>query len=254
MRLPFACATLVVIAFNADAQTSDTVFVEVGSRVIDGSVFRPHAARVRVYRGDSLTAEWVNELTLGDSAGRRVMRWVTTGVRVALVPNRPLTVLRQTYDAVTLAPLGYWSTSSNGAFTQLAFDGTAVRGTRRVAGDTVVRRVDNLMPRLGFIAGASDLVPVAAGLKAGMVLVAPVWGPNMAAPDDRVFVVMRDTLVTVEGTPVRAQKVEERRREDRSLTANWYLLTESPYMVYGEVPLPDGRIQRMTEVAEPIRR
>jgi hypothetical protein len=125
---------------------------------------------------------------------------------------------------------------------------------RRVAGDTGIRRVESVMPRIGFIAGASDLVPVAAGLKLGMVLVAPVWGPNMPAPEDRVFVVRRDTVVTVEGSPVRARKVEERRRADRSLTANWYLLTESPYMVYGEVPLPDGRVQRMTEVAEPPRR
>ncbi|HEX6049132.1 MAG TPA: hypothetical protein VFZ21_07685 [Gemmatimonadaceae bacterium] len=47
-------------------------------------------------------------------------------------------------------------------------------------------------------------------------------------------------------------KVEERKR-DGSLQANWYLLRESPYMVYGEVPLPDGRIQRMTEVPYPER-
>jgi hypothetical protein len=50
---------------------------------------------------------------------------------------------------------------------------------------------------------------------------------------------------------VKSRKVEERRRSDRVLLANWYLLLESPYMVYGEVPLPDGRIQRMTEVAVP---
>jgi hypothetical protein len=55
----------------------------------------------------------------------------------------------------------------------------------------------------------------------------------------------------VEGKPTRSRKVEERRRSDGTLTANWYLLLESPYMVYGEVPLPDGRIQRMTEVSVP---
>ena len=88
MRLSFVSAiTLLATLSTANAQTSDTVFVEVGSSVIDGSVFKPHAARVRVYRGDSLTAEWVNELVLGDSAGRKVMRWVTTGVRVPLNPN-----------------------------------------------------------------------------------------------------------------------------------------------------------------------
>jgi len=29
------------------------------------------------------------------------------------------------------------------------------------------------------------------------------------------------------------------------------LLDESPYMVYGEVPLPNGRVRKMTEVAIP---
>ena len=165
--LRIALALTLVTAPNAFAQSSDTIFVEVGSRAIDGSVFKPHAARVRVYRGDTLTAEWVNELTLGDSAGRRVMRWVTTGVAVPSNPNRPLNVLRQTYDAVTLAPLGYWSSNSNGAVTRLAIDGTSIRGTRSTAADTTTTRVETTVSRMGFFAGASDLVPVAAGLKVG---------------------------------------------------------------------------------------
>jgi hypothetical protein len=32
------------------------------------------------------------------------------------------------------------------------------------------------------------------------------------------------------------------------LYATWYLIDRVPYMVYGEVVLPDGQIQRMTEV------
>ena len=31
----------------------------------------------------------------------------------------------------------------------------------------------------------------------------------------------------------------------------WYLLAESPYMVAGEVFLPNGQVQKMTEVALP---
>jgi hypothetical protein len=50
-----------------------------------------------------------------------------------------------------------------------------------------------------------------------------------------------------------ATKVEERRRANGTLFANWYLLLKSPYMVYGEVPLPDGRVQRMAEVEVPLR-
>ena len=251
MRLAIPALAALACASTAHSQSRDTVYVEVGSPAIDGRFFQNHAARVRIYRGDTLTAEWVNELTMGDSAGRRVMRWVTTSKPVPAFPNRVLTVLRQTYDAETLAPLGYWVEASNGAFTRLAIDSKTARGTRRTLNDTTVRPVEIAIARLGFFAGASDLVPVAAGLKTGQVLVAPVWGPNMAAAEDRVFVIQADTVVNVEGTPTKSRKVEERRRSDGLLTANWYLLLESPYMVYGEVPLPDGRIQRMTEVPVP---
>ena len=48
-------------------------------------------------------------------------------------------------------------------------------------------------------------------------------------------------------------QVDERRRNDKSLVASWYLLMDDPYMVYGEVPLPDGTTQRMTEVPIPVR-
>ena len=252
MRLAiFALAAVAPDSTTAEAQSRDTVFVEVGSPAIDGRFFKNHAARVRIYRGDTLAAEWVNELTMGDSAGRRVMRWVTTGKPVPAFPNRVLTVLRQTYDARTLAPLGYWVEASNGAFTRLAIDGKTAKGSRKTPNDSTARPVEIQIARLGFFAGASDLVPVAAGLKIGQILVAPVWGPNMAAAEDRIFVIQADTVVNVEGTPTKSRKVEERRRSDGILTANWYLLLESPYMVYGEVPLPDGRIQRMTEVPVP---
>jgi hypothetical protein len=238
-------------ATAVQAQRADTVFVEVGSPLIDASFMQPHAARVRIYRGDTLTAVWVNRLTLGDSAGRRIMRWVTTSEPVASNPNRVLSVLRQTYDAVTLAPLGYWSEANSGAYVRLAIDGKTARGTRRTAADTTRIPVEIPIPRAGFFAGASDLVPIAAGLKTGMVFVAPVWSPGMAAAEDRVFRILGDTVVNVEGSEVRSRKVEERRRANGSLYASWYLLLESPYMVYGEVPLPDGRVQRMTEVAIP---
>ena len=238
----------------AGAQNVDTVFADVGSPAIDARLFQPHAARVRVYRGDTLVSQWTNELSLGDSAGRRVMRWVTTGEPVAANPNRPLGVLRQTYDAVTLAPLGYSNVVNNGAFSHLRIDGRRVSGTRRTASDTTVHRVDVTLDKPGYFLGASDLIPLAAGLRIGSVIVAPVWSANAAAVDYRVFSVLRDTTLSIEGSTVVARKVEERRRSDRSLTAYWYLLTESPYMVYGEVPLPDGRMQRMTEVAIPTRR
>ena len=85
------------------------------------------------------------------------------------------------------------------------------------------------------------------------MIVAPLWSATVTSPDYRVFAVLGDTTLNIEGQLVRARKVEERRRSDRSLSAYWYLLTTEPYMVYGGVPLPDGRVQRMTEVGVPIR-
>ena len=70
----------------------------------------------------------------------------------------------------------------------------------------------------------------------------------------RAFAVLGKVDVDVEGTRVNAWKVEERRISDRQLLATWYLVEKSPYMVYGEVPLADGTIQRMTEVEIPMPR
>lgn len=237
------------------ATSSDTIRLEVGSKAVNGRVYLPHAARVRVHVGSldtPPTAEWTNELTLGDSAGRRVMRWVTRGTRPAPAGGTMTWELRQTYDAETLAPYGYHSRSSTGGFTQLTLDGTRIRGTKRLPGDTLVQPVDVTLDRAGFVASASDLVPAAVGFKAGTVITAPFWSPAMTKAEVRIFSVIGEVSVKVEGTDFTAWKVEERRYADRQLIATWYLLDKSPYMVYGEVPLPNGQVQRMTEVEIPL--
>jgi hypothetical protein len=73
----------------------------------------------------------------------------------------------------------------------------------------------------------------------------------MTKTERRVFAVLDRKTVEVEGTPMTAWRVEERRHGDGTLVATWYLIEGSPYMVYGEVPLPNGQIQRMSEVAIP---
>jgi len=159
--------------------------------------------------------------------------------------------LRQTYDAQTLAPLGYHSSYSTGAYTRVRIEGLHVRGERRVPGDSIMQPIDVRLDRLGYFAGASDLVPAAVGFKAGTVLIAPVWSPTMRTAEDRIFTIVGTARVNVEGTPVEAWKVEERRAADRHLLATWYLLDKSPYMVYGEAIRADGRIQYMSEVEIP---
>ena len=233
------------------APPQDTVRLEVGSPQVNGGMYPPHKARNRVYRGtDSVpVAEWTNELTLGDSAGRRVARWVTIGRRRAADGTEATWELRQTYDAKTLAPYGYHSVQANGGYIRLAFEGTRVRGVRRANASAPEEAVDRTLDQAAFIASASDLVPLAAGLAEGAVMTAPVWGPGMQAPEVRVFTVLGKAPVTVEGTSVTAWKVEERVRAGGRLVATWWLTESSPFMVYAEVALPDGGTQRMSGVA-----
>jgi hypothetical protein len=236
------------------APVSDTIRLEVGSPEVNGKVYAPHAARVRVRVGEGegrVVAEWTNELTLGDSAGRPIHRWITRGTRFSSAGDTVMWEIHQTYDAVTLAPYGYVSSSSTGAFSRLKLEGRRVHGTRKLPNDSTVQQVDLTLDRPGFIASASDLVPLAVGLQEGKVMTAPVWGPNMSRSELRIFTVVSQGPVVVEGSEVTAWKVEERRHADRKLLATWYLTEGSPYMVYGEVILPNGQVQRMSEVAIP---
>jgi hypothetical protein len=133
----------------------------------------------------------------------------------------------------------------------LTIDGGRVKGTRKMPGDSAVQPVDLTVERMGFIASASDLVPLAAGLKEGAVMIAPVWGPEMPQSELRVFTVVGKVPTPVEGKVWDAWKVEERRYSDGQLLAAWYLVEESPYMVAGDVFMPNGRVRKMTEVALP---
>ncbi len=248
---------LLVLATGSTAPIApgDTIRLEVGAKEVDGRVYAPHAARVRVWvgRGEGrLRSEWTNVLTHGDSAGRKVHRWVTTGTQVTPAGDTMRWELRQTYDAITLQPYGIVRTVSNGTSSSLRIDGRKVTGTRRTTPNGPVEKVSYEIDRPGYVASASDLVPAAVGFKPGLVIIAPIWGPPMTASETRVFTVIGKTDVNVEGTTVNAWKVDEHRQSDAKLLATWYLLDKSPYMVYGEVPLADGSIQRMTEVEVPL--
>jgi hypothetical protein len=70
----------------------------------------------------------------------------------------------------------------------------------------------------------------------------------MEATELRVFEVLEEVSVRVEGKEVVAWKVEERLHATGRLLATWYLTDRSPYMVLGEVPLSDGGVQRITGV------
>ena len=84
------------------ALVADTIRIAVGSPAVNASFMEPHRARVIVERqvGSSweVSAEWINELTVGDSAGKRVQRWVTTGTRQQPGGGQIKWQIFQTYD------------------------------------------------------------------------------------------------------------------------------------------------------------
>jgi hypothetical protein len=257
LAVPAALSAAASDAAAAQPAPNDTVRLEIGSREVDASYFEPHAAKVRVYvksptGEERKRAEWVNVLWPGDSAGIKVHRWVTTGTQIAANGATTNWELRQTYDARTLAPYGIARTASNGSASSFRIDGNRITGWRRANATAPQRDTTWTVEQLGFVASASDLVPLAVGFRPGKVMTAPLWGPNMPASEMRIFSVIGEESIDVEGSSVKAWKVEERRQSDRVLLATWWLLPKSPYMVYGEVPLPDGSVQRMTEVVVPM--
>ena len=239
------------------ALVADTLRIAVGSPAVNASFMEPHRARVIVERqvGSSweVSAEWINELTVGDSAGKRVQRWVTTGTRQQPGGGQIKWQIFQTYDHTTLAPYGYYYTSSAGADIRLTTEGTRVRGTRKTPSDAAAAPVDITLSEAAYYAGASDLPPVAAGLSTGKIMVMPVWQPSMSQVEQRIFTVTGRKSVKAGDTTWDAWVVEERavRGGTVLLLATWFMTEKAPYMVYAEQTLADGTRQRFTEFIIP---
>jgi hypothetical protein len=176
----------------------------------------------------------------------QVHRWITRGVQLGPEGAGSSWELVQTYDARTLQPLTYYRWASNGASTRLRIEGTRVRGEQWVPGEATPRTIDRTLDQPAFFAGASDLVPMATRMREGLVITAPVWSPGMESTETRVFAVLGQETVRVEGADVTAWKVEERVEVTGALIATWWLTDRSPYMVLGESPLPNGGTRRIT--------
>ena len=234
----------------AQPADGDTVHLEVGSPEIDGRVFPTHSARNRTYVGDGAApvSTWTNDLTVGDSAGAQVHRWISRGVGLGPEGEGISWELHQTYDARTLRPLTYYRWSDDGRSMRLRIEGTRVRGEERVPSEQQPRVIDRTIDRPGFFAGASDLVPMAITLRPGLVVTAPVWAPAMAATQVRVFTVVGRERVQVEGDEMEGWKIEERVRGNDRILATWYVTDVSPFMLLAVSELPDGRPQRITGV------
>jgi hypothetical protein len=239
------------------ALVADTLRIAVGAPSVNATFMEPHRARVIVERqvgnGWEVSAEWINELTLGDSAGKRVQRWVTTGTRQMPGGGQIKWQILQTYDHTTLAMYGYYYTSSAGADIRLSMDGPRIRGKRKTPSDAAHSDVDITLSEAAYYAGASDLPPVAAGLAEGKVMIMPVWQPGMQQIERRTFTVTGRKEVKAGDTTWNAWVVEERAMRGGTvlLLATWYMTDKAPYMVYAEQTLQDGTRQRITEFLIP---
>ena len=233
---------------------ADTLRLEVGSPEVDLSSMKPHSAKVLVERfvdgAWQRVTEWTNQLKVGDSAGRPVHRWTTIGSRPLPNGGTATWTLEQTFDKASIRPLGLWRTTSDGNEVRLTFDGSKVRGTRRVGPDGAVTPVEVQLSRAAYPAGASDLVPMGVKLKEGLVMTAPVWQMGMPDAETRIFTVVARRPTPVAGKTWNAWVVEERavRGSTQVFIGTWYVVDEIPYMIYAAVVGPDGGKQRMTEV------
>ena len=245
--------TPTAIPTSAAIAAPDTIHLTMGAPEVDARVYAPHRAKVTVRLGapdGPVVAEWINELTHGDSAGRPVHRWITAGTQMPQNAPRSTWEIHQTYDAITLQPYAYHRFGSDGIEVQLKLDGRQVTGRRKGnTGDFAAVAIELDQP--GYVASASDLVPMAMKLSPGLVIVAPMWGPNMQRTERRVFTVIGQHPREVEGRTWNAWRIEERRYGDPTLLAVWWMVPESPYMVAGEVHQANGVVRYMTEVALP---
>ncbi len=255
--MPVLLSAAAVLAFAlapAEAVSPDTVFLEVGAPEVDARVYAPHRARVQVRLGAAdgpIVAEWTNELTHGDSAGRAVHRWVTRGTQMPVNGPRSTWEIHQTYDAITLQPYAYYRFGSDGSELRLQLHGLRVTGERKDANGVRTPYAPVELDRAGYVAGASDLVPMAMKMQPGMQIVAPMWGPSMQQTVQHIFTVIGEEDRNVEGKVWKAWRIEERKVGDSRLLATWWMVDESPYMVAGEVIQPNGVIRYMTEIALP---
>jgi hypothetical protein len=232
-------------SIGTEATWPDTVRVEVGSPLVNGTVYPAHDGVVTRLRidGDRVdtTGRWTNILVIGDSAGRAVHRWHTSGTTRGPGGRDVPYDLWQTFDARTLALYGYHLRSGNGTHIQLAIDGVRVRGTRRTPADSAPRSVDITLPRAGFVSGASDLIPqaVEGGLREELVITAPIWSPQAGTVELQMWSVRRRTTVEFDGRQAPAWEVEHY-SADRALLGTIWLVDDPPYMVRWDIAAREG--------------
>lgn len=228
---------------------ADTVHVEVGSPLVNGSVYQPHVGRVVQLRitGErtDTTADWLNTLVIGDSAGRVVHRWHTGGWSGQPGAKRNEFNLWSTFDGRTLALLGWHLKGGGGFEARLAVDGKTVRGTLKPPASDTVQHVQFELPEAGFASGAADLIPYAVGLREGLTMTLPLWSPPGRKFERETWTVTARDTVQFDGRAVPSWVMEQFAPGGTTAKGRIWFVDEPPYVVQWDVLHEDGTLVRM---------
>jgi hypothetical protein len=131
------------------------------------------------------------------------------------------------------------------------FQGTHVTGTRRLAADSAVGKVDITLPEPAFLGAYEDAALDAMPLRVGMVLRVPVVSISFsggATVQPYFYRVLRRDTVQVNGRGLPAWVVESR---DTLNTNTIWLIDEAPYTYRWLRVSVRGRVTDLTQVVRP---
>lgn len=244
-----AAGVALLAAPPAAAQTGDTLHLAVGSPQVNGAIYRPHKGRVvrLVIDGARVdtTADWLNTLVIGDSAGRTVHRWHTGGWSQGPSGTRNRFDLWSTFDGRTLALLGWRFEGGSGFRASLAIDGAAVKGTVKPPAAAEPNAVDFTLPEAGFASGAADLIPYAVGLRDGLTMTLPLWTPPGQKMERQIWTVVGREPFAYEGRRVPSWVMDHFTPGNPKAQGRIWFIDEPPYVVRWELYQQDGKVVRM---------
>jgi hypothetical protein len=233
-------------------QSADTLCVAVGSEMISGLELPVHGSKIDRFQLDPGQAPrnigWItNVMSIGDTAGRPVFRFITEGE--ARQPNGQANryTLYTTFDRKTTALLGYFISGSLGREVRLTLDGNRVRGTIRPSADAAVQPVDVTLSRPGFLGSSMDIQLALLPLRPGLTIELPVWMPGMTDAESRWYVVVSQGTAKMGGKTVDAWVTEEWNADRSRKLSTMNVIKSAPFMEWQEFDQPSGGKLRLVQ-------